>query len=216
MGEKANAPVPASVVAWVNASRNHAADRGNLAARTHGASERPVTTNVPLDLASLRAIKAYEADVLASMDILEDEGCAELEGRSVEKALRIACILAVSVDPVAPRITGELLDHAIRYVRYWTERTVFAVREHMHGSRFAQWQADVLRVIRAGGERGRTEAQICAYSRTFKGLEPRQRRSVLDALVSEGAIAFVEMPGGPSGRGPKRRTWLAVESETEL
>ncbi|MBA8886133.1 hypothetical protein FHW12_000324 [Dokdonella fugitiva] len=214
MGEKFATPVPPSVVDWINASRNHASDRGNLAARGHGAGERPTTTNVPMDLASMRAIRAYEADVLQSMDALDDEGIAELEGRSVEKVLRLACILAVSVDPATPRITADLVDHAVRYVRHWTGRTVQAVREHMHGSRFAQWQADVLRSIAKGGEKGRTERELARANALYNGLDLRQRRTVLDALVAKGDIAFVES-AGLSGRGRKRQAWVAVEAGDE-
>ena len=214
MGEKAIVPVPQGVVDWITASRTHAADRGNLTARAHGAGERPTLTDVPMDLASLRAIRAYEADVLKSMDALEDEGMAELEGRSVEKALRLACILAVSVDPVHPRITGDLQDYAIRYVRHWTDRAVLAVREHMHGSRFAQWQADILRRLKASGERGCTDRDLARYA-PFVNLDMRQRSSVMDALLSAGTVALVEGPGGTSRRGPKCRRWVAIEPEAD-
>lgn len=214
-GEKSSMPVPPAVIDWLNASRNHAADRGNLAARAHGAGERPNTTNVPMDLGAMRAIRAYEADVLKSMDALDDEGLAELEGRSFEKALRLACIMAVSVDPIAPRITADLVDHAVRYVRHWTARTVHDVREHMHDSKFAQWQTTVYNHIRLGGERGKTQAELIKNLPVFFGLEPHKQRAVLDALIASGRVAFVEGAGGPSGRGRKRMRYVAVEPQQE-
>lgn len=214
MGSRAQIQVPQSVIDWINQSRTHAQARGNLAARAVGASDRPILTDVLMDTASTSAVREYERDVLASMDFLEDEGLAELEGRNVEKALRLACILAVSVNPSEPRITRDLIDYAIRYTRHWAARTVDAVREHMHGSKFAQWQAEVLRVVRRAGEKGRTEREIGRASSMFLGLDLRQRKMVLDALQAQGEIAMVQSCG-LSGRGKKRIAWVAVEPDDE-
>lgn len=211
-GEPAPLVVPQSVIDWVQASRNVAASLGNLSAMSAGAGSRPVITSIPSHAGA--AFAAYERDAIASMDELESEGLAELEGRSVEKAMRIAAILAVSIDPLAPKITADLADWAIRYVRHWTARTVLAVRENMHGSKFAQWQADVLRTIRNAGAKGRTERELCLYLRTYDGLDLRQRRSVMDALAARGDVALVQS-SGLSGRGRKRAAWVAIEGEAE-
>lgn len=206
--------VPEAIIQWVQASRFHASERGNLAATDLGAGARQSPTPIPTDAAALAVLNAYSEEARQSMDALDDEGMAELEGRSAEKAMRIAAIVAVSVDPCTPRITEGIAEWAVRYVRHWTARTVDAVREYLHGSKFAQWQADVLRCIQRGGAKGRTERDLCHYLRAYKGLDMRQRKSVMDALLAEGTVALIEA-AGPSGRGRKRVAWVAVEPDSD-
>lgn len=209
-GTIAPAEVPAITVDWIKAVRTHQASRGNLAGVDAGADAKPTLTEIPIDAAACALFDAYDLECIASADELEQEGMAELEVRSVEKAQRVAMILAVSSDPFAPTIGRFEAQWAIDFVRHWTARTVRAVRENMHGGKFAQWQAEVRRVITKSGQKGRTESELARYSRTFDNLEPRQRRTVLDALASRGSIALVEIK---TIAGRKRAAWVAtVES----
>ena len=211
-GVPSNEPVPAVVVDWIQAVRTHQAQRGNLAAVDAGPDALPITTEVPIDQAAQAVFDAYMRETLTSADDLEQEGMAELEVRSVEKAMRIALSLAVSSDPFAPTITRMEAEWAVAYVRHWTARTVLSVRENMHGGKFAQWQAEVRRLIAKAGQKGRTEPELARYSRTFDNLEPRQRRMVLDALASRGSIALVEIKS-PAGR--KRTAWVATDESVD-
>ena len=211
-GVPSNEPVPAVVVDWIKAVRTHQAQRGNLAAVDAGPDALPVLTEVPIDRAAQAVFDDYMRETITSADDLEQEGMAELEVRSVEKAMRIALSLAVSSDPFAPTITRMEAEWAVAYVKHWTARTVLSVREHMHGGKFAQWQADARKFIAKGGQKGRTEAELPRYSRTFDNLEPRQRRMVLDALASRGSIALVEIKS-PAGR--KRVAWVATDESVD-
>jgi len=177
-----------------------------------GADAKPTLTEIPIDAAACALFDAYDLECIASADELEQEGMAELEVRSVEKAQRVAMILAVSSDPFAPSIGRFEAQWAIDFVRHWTARTVRAVRENMHGGKFAQWQADARRVIAKAGKNGRTDGELPRYSMTFNNLEPRQRRMVLDALVARGSIALVEIKT-PANR--TRKAWVATEEPTD-
>lgn len=203
---------PASVVGWLKSIRTHQQQRGNLGGVDAGPDAKPITTEVPIDRAAQAVFDAYMRETISSADLLEHEGMAELEVRSVEKAMRIALILAVSSDPYAPTITRAEAEWAVAYVKHWTARTVQAVRENMHGGKFAQWQAEVLRVVSNAGERGRTESELPRYSRQFNTLEPRQRRMVLDALASRGSVALVEIKS-PAGR--VRKAWVALDESVD-
>lgn len=203
---------PAEVVAWLKSIRSHQAARGNLAGVPAGPDAKPVLTDVPITPTAQAVFDAYMRDTIASADLLEQEGMAELEVRSVEKAMRVALILSVSFDPYAPTIGRFEAEWAVQFVRHWTARTVQAVRENMHGSKFAQWQADTRRVIEMAGKRGRTEAELPRYSRKFDALEPRQRRMVLDALSARGSIALVEIRS-PAGR--TRKAWVALDESAD-
>ena len=200
-------PVPASVVDWINAVRN--VGGGNLARVEPLAGEMPALISVPICQSAQEIFDRYTRETMHSADALEDEGMAELEVRSVEKAMRIALILAVARDPVAPVVIEEDAEWAVQFIAHWTARTVSDVRTHMHGSEFASWQAEVLRVIKRGSAKGRTEAELPRYSRTWTGLDLRQRKTVLDALSSGGLIALVEMKTG----GRARKAWVATEPQ---
>lgn len=205
--------VPDSVIEWCQAARLPAAS-GNLSHIDPAHDQVPVPRVVDFTADARTLFEAYEAECLGTMDDLESEGLAELQGRSVEKALRIALILAVSDNVAAPRIRDTHAAWAIQYVRHYTAQTVDAVRRHMHGSQFAQWRAEIMEIIRRGGERGRTERELAQYSRTFAGLEPRLRKSVFDSLKQDGHLEFVQVKT-TGGRGRARQAWVAIEAEDE-
>lgn len=217
LSDSSDEPIPASVIQWlhaVRAARQRLATHGNLATIDPGAGQRAIPIDVPTSSDAQRIWRAFELELIARQDELEDEGIAELDSRRLEQAMRLAVILAVSVDPDAPVISAGIAEWCVRYVRHLADQTLVAVRANMHDSKFSAWQADVLRCIRNGGEKGRTERDLCRTLRTFDGLEPRLRRSVLDALVAKGEIALVESTGA-SGRGRKRVAWVAIEEADE-
>lgn len=205
--------VPASLIQWCEAARE-ADDRGNLSGLDAAPDQVPMPRVVDFDADALRVLRDYEAEILREQESLDSEGLDEMQGRSREKAMRIALILAVGDDVTRPRIRAEHARWAIDYVRWTTSRTIEAVRAHMHGSVFGEWRSAILAVVRKAGERGRTERELAQHCRTFAGMEPRQRKSVLDALRSDGLIAYVESRSA-SGRGRPRQAWIAVEEDAD-
>lgn len=205
--------VPDSLVEWCRAVRE--GQGGNLSGLDMPADTVPVPRVVDFMPEARAAFRAYEAEVLAAMDRLEAEGLSEMEGRSVEKALRIALSLAVSDNVALPFIRLEHAEWAIAYVRYYTNQTIEAVRTHLTGSLFGQWCSATLEAIRKGGARGRTERELAKFCRPFAGLEPRQRAAVLKALADDGLAARVNLGQGPSGRGRERTAWVAIKGEED-
>lgn len=205
--------VPDSLIEWCRAVRE--GQGGNLSGLDMPADSVPVPRVVDFLPEARAAFRAYEAEVLASMDRLEAEGLSEMEGRSVEKALRIALSLAVSDNVALPFIRLEHAEWAIEYVRYYTNQTIEAVRTHLTGSLFGQWRAAVLETLRKAGPRGRTDRELSKFCRLFAGLEPRQRDQVLKALTDEGLAARVNLGKGPSGRGRERIAWVAIDDEED-
>lgn len=205
--------VPASVVDWCLTARRPAGE-GNLAGLDPAHDMVPVPHVVAFASDAQAAFAAYEEACLSAMDLLDAENLGELEGRSVEKALRIALILAVSDNVQAPRVRLEHAQWAIDYVRHYTAQTIAAVRKHMHGSQFAEWRAQILEVIAHGGVKGRTERELAMFSRTYAGLEPRQRKSLLDSLRADGLVAYAELKPA-SGRGRNRHAWVALDVTAE-
>jgi len=206
----ADLTVPGSIIEWCHAARD--AGGGNLSNVDLSADMTPLPRVVDFDAHASRAFDVYGAACVTAMDALDSEGLAELEGRSREKALRLALILALSDNPTSPMIRAHHAEWAITYVRHYTAQMIDAVRKHMHSSRFAEWRRVALDCIIAGGERGRTEREMVQYSRLFAGLDLRQRRMVLDALAQDGAAQLVEFT---SARGKKRQAWRALAPEVD-
>ena len=205
--------VPDSIVEWCRAAREGVA--GNLSGLDPAADHVPVPRVVDFDADAAALFRAYEAECLAAMDRLDPEGLAELEGRSVEKALRISLALAVSDNVVSPTIRADHASWAITYVRYYTAQTIEAVRRYMQDSQFGKWQAATLEALRRAGERGLTERELCRNCRPYAGLEPRLRKSVMDSLASQALAALVDMGKGPGGRGRNRKAWVALQEESD-
>lgn len=210
-GETPDLPVPDSFAPWVRGVR--ASRAGNLGQLIDPpASIDPAPIDVPSTPEALAVFRAYQVQLIAEMDALEAEGLADLQNRRAEQAMRIAVILAVSSNVEQPLITGELARWAVAFVGFHAGITLQAVRQNMHGSTFAKWQADVLKAIHQGGAKGRSERELIRLCRPFNALEPRQRRSVLDALLAAGRIQLSERAGQ---RGPKTKAWFAVEESEE-
>lgn len=201
--------VPETLVEWCRAVRE--GQGGNLTGLDTAPDQVPVPRVVDFTPDAKAAFRDYERANMAAQDALEAEGLAEMEGRSLEKALRIALYLAVSDNVAVPFIRSEHAAWAIAYVRYYTAQTIEAVRQHLTGSLFGQWRTTVADAIRRGGERGLTEREIARNCRPYAGLEPRQRKSVMDSLRSDGLVELVELGKGPSGRGRSRTAWIAIQ-----
>lgn len=199
---------PSSVVQWCQSAAGATAGEGNLAQLDLGPDKPPMPRVVPINSDAEQLLRAYEVDCIRSMEVLDREGLAEMEGRSVEKAMRIALLVAASVDLAYPVITGPIAHWAVQYVRRYTAQTVASIRTHMHGSLFGQWRAATLQAIEAAGESGATERELARASRVFAGLDPRTRKAVFDALIAEGLVQFVDLSAGKRGR--KRVAWVAV------
>lgn len=203
--------IPDSLVEWCRAART--AQQGNLTGIDLAADQIPVPRVVDLLPEARAAFRAYEQECIDAMDALDTESLAELQGRSVEKALRIALVLAVADNVATPFIRAEHADWAIDYVRHYTTQTIEAVRRHLHDSQFGEWCQCVLETINAGGEKGVTERELAKNNRTFRGMEPRLRGSVLNALAENGQACKVTS-GARTGRGGKARVaWVAGHEE---
>ncbi|NLA68296.1 MAG: DUF3987 domain-containing protein [Gammaproteobacteria bacterium] len=198
--------VPDSLTEWCRAVRE--GQGGNLSGLDMPADSIPVPRVVDFTPEAKALFRAFEVECNDLMDALEGEALGEMYGRSREKALRIALMLAVSDNVALPFIRKEHAEWAIDYVRHYTGQTVEAIRTHMTGSLFGQWRAATVEAIRRAGDHGLTMRELCRNSRTFAGLDPRQRDQVLKALADEGLIARRDSKG-PSGRGRTRSAYVA-------
>ena len=200
--------VPPAVLEWIATAR--APTSGNLSGLDLGPDIVPEPRMVGFTLDAEAMFGQFEAECVEEIRALDGDGLADMHGRSAEKAMRLALVVAVSVNATAPIITGDIARWCIRYVRHYTAQTVQAIRQHLHGSEFGRLRADVIESIRKAGERGRTEFELSRSCRAFASLEPRARRAVLDSLRADRLADYVSMGKGPGGRGKDRDAWVAL------
>lgn len=199
--------IPPAIEAWCKAARA-ARDTGNLSGMESSSME-PVTVIVEFSREAEEILLAYSTKLVADQDRLEKESEAlgEMVSRSREKSMRIAVILAASVNIDRPAVTAECMRWAVAYTQWATEQTLEAIQRHMNSSAFGILRAAVLAMFEKCGERGFTDGDLSTRSRSWRGTEPRMREQVLKALASEGHITLVEFP--KPANGPARKAWVS-------
>jgi hypothetical protein len=201
--ELITAAVPEHAVAWLQAVREPVG--GNLE-QIDAAGVAPGARTVPIEAAAMAAWRAYSADCLRAMNTLDDEGLAEIEGRSAEKAMRVALILAVSDSCEAPLIRASHVDWARDLVRFSTAQVLDAARRRLHASRFGKDVEEVARLIESAGAGGRTQRELAKSSRQWRGLTPQQQDNVIESLIRSGRARWHETKGA---RGRPRKALIA-------
>ncbi len=211
-GEPSDDPIPPCVIEWLQAVKTVRQRRstGNLAGIEPTARDSVTPIDVPCDARAKAAFDAFDRESMASQDAMEAEGLEELDARRFEQALRVAVIIAVSISPDEPRITLDVAEWAIAYVRHSAAITAQAVREHMHGGKFAKDKADILKCLTTAGDHGRTERDLDKLCAAWRNSTPQQRTAFLTALQKDGTARLADIPS-QSGRGRKRRAWVATD-----
>jgi hypothetical protein len=203
----ASSPVPEYAVAWLGAVRQPCG--GNLE-QVDAAGVSPTARTVPIEPAAMAAWRAYSGDCIRAMDKLDEEGLAEIEGRSAEKAMRVALILAVSDSVEAPLIRSAHIDWARDLVRFSTAQVLDAARRRLHASRFGKDVEEIARLIEAAGTSGRTQRELAKASRPWRGLTPQQQDNVIESLIRSGRARWHEMK---APRGPARKALVACHED---
>lgn len=119
---------PQQVVDWMKAVRVTAVVPGNLAG-TSLAELPPVTVEFPFAESCLPVMRAFEEELNAAKDKYESEGLDVLLGRTLEKALKVAMVVAKAVDPNNRQVLPEHLAWAIDYIRFYDMAMIRAVRK---------------------------------------------------------------------------------------
>jgi hypothetical protein len=205
----APATVPEYAVAWLQAVRQPCG--GNLE-QVDAAGVSPTARTVPIEPVAISAWRAYSGDCIRAMDKLDAEGLAEIEGRSAEKAMRLALILAVSDSVEAPLIRASHIEWARDLVKFSTGQVLAAARRRMHASRFGKDVEEVGRLIDMAANTGRTLRELSQSSRAWRGLTPQQQDSVIEALIRAGRVRWSETKGA---RGRPRKALISLGSETD-
>lgn len=166
---------------------------------------------VPIDDAARNVFDDFGRHLIKRQDALESIGLDVILGRTREIAMRVATILAVSVDVSKPVITDELAEWAVDYVRVAFERLVNTVKRNMAENRYDADRKRILDAIASEGERGLTHREL---ARALAGIPPRTRNEVLSDLTESGLISIVDRKTTSKGGRPARAI-VAIEPEDD-
>lgn len=131
---------------------------------------------------------------------------APLWGRAFEHANKIGLVMACtryrSGTELQEAAAGNGLEvdaqsagWAIEFVRAVLVHMEAEVATRVGDSDFDRLCQEALRVIESGGVKGRTEAELCRHSRSFRALEPRVQDQVMEALRRRAAVLTVRFEG---------------------
>ncbi len=195
---------PQSVVDWANAVRGTPERWGVV--HPDASPLRPKARILPFDTRTQALFADFEAECLRKMDEHESDGLAEMFGRSTEMAMRLSLLVALSTR--SETIGEEHARWAIEYTRFYAEKAVESLKNHVADSEFEAVMNAVLDAIRKAGPRGRTVREIVQQVRRFRALPVQMREQVLNTLHHAGEAVLMEFAPA-SGRGRKRQAWVA-------
>ncbi|WP_027709837.1 DUF3987 domain-containing protein [Zooshikella ganghwensis] len=188
--------VPENITKWVATIRENLA--GNLT--SHMPPEnKPAQNILVFEESALQRLKALDQEIIQKMDELEQFGIEVLLGRTREKAMRIALILALSVDPFAETITRQVTDWAIDYVRYHDYYMVDTVVNRVGGSSFETQLKECVHEIEKAKERGLTLYEI-GRNPSFSKMRGKERKEILDDICSRGHARLIQVAKPTGGR----------------
>ena len=175
----------------------------------------PTPIEVAMSQAAMELFRAFDDECVQKMDGYEESGLAEMFGRSNEIAMRLALVLACGCSASTPiTVEGPHAAWAIRYVRFYSTRTVERLKTSVSDNEFEAAKKQVYNLIANAYSRGLTENEINRTSRRFRGMTQRQQVELLNSMKFVGEIDRISSPP-PSGRGPVRNAWVAIGGDKE-
>lgn len=201
--------VPGNISDWARMARQTGSE-GDLAQCKTTHDVPPDAITIPFSKAANELFRQFEVWCLEQMDALEDDGLAEMHGRSNEMAMRLSLIVAISCE--SRTIQDDHAAWAIDYVRQLQEINIDQMRNNLADSPFAKLKNDVYSAILKAGEKGMTHRDINRAVHAYKGAEPRTQDMIMDALQRDLIVQWQEV-AGQGGRGRKRNAWVAVDPD---
>ena len=198
--------IPSNVVTWLAEVRTRNPSGGNLGSFEVCATDEPTPTVIPISSQAGAMFTAFERDNIARANLLDEEGIGEMVGRSTEIAMRLALIVAISLDQ--REVSADAAQWAIDYVRVHAERNIVQLREHLSDSPFDKLVKAIYHAIVRQGTRGATERDLGKLCRAWAAATTNVADAAIDRLKRTGRIVLVTMPA-PSGRGRNRVAWVA-------
>jgi hypothetical protein len=159
--------------------------RGNLTGATSGPQTAVVLTTVPMTDEARARFKALSGELTDELRAAAGTAFTAILARIGEIALKLALIVAVGNDPVAPVITIDDADWAIAFVRHYAQRAMEAVDRHVADTETEAHLKRLRELIRAAGANGITKSEL---TRGSQWLKSRDRDDIIQTLIESGDV----------------------------
>jgi hypothetical protein len=202
-------PVPQLVVDWAARIRSRYTGIVDLDCNPM----RVTAVIVPISSPAMALFDAFARECIQLMDEYEDDGLAEMFGRSNEISMKLALILALAREDVT--VSASDAEWATCYVRTYALRAVQRLKTFMADGLFEAAKKQVLNLLLKAGERGMTPNEVNRRSRLFRGMTQRQQTELLSSMAYLGQVQQIQFPSS-SGRGRPRFAWVAIEEPLDI
>lgn len=161
------------------------APSGNIAGLGNGLATMVDPMVVPMTPPAQDAFRALGTEVTRRLRAARGTRHTSILARIGENAAKLALVVAVGRDPVAPRIDLAEAEWAIDFVLHLAERTMRAVERHVADNETERNHKRILDIIRKAGGGGISKSDL---SRRSQFLDRRQRDEILATLTETGLV----------------------------
>lgn len=188
---------PQRIIEWCKTVHVSGAVQGNLA--DVNPSDMPATVvALEFDESCMPMMLALESELNDEKEASEGEGLDVILGRTMEKSMRLAMIVAKAVDANARKVLPQHLEWAIQYVRHYDLELIRSVRRERVDS---QTDADIKKAVKyiKAAKKYSKDARfgtICAqggmpHSKLLKlmAMSARQFKELMETATEAGVIS---------------------------
>ena len=161
------------------------AKKGNLAGKTADQNTAVNPMTVPMSEDARARFRQLSVELTQELRASAGTACTAILARIGENALKLALIVAVGRDPIAPQIDITATDWSIGFVRHYAQRTMEAVERHVADTETEAHLKRLKEIIRTAGAKGITKSEI---TRASQWLKSRDRNEILETLIESGDI----------------------------
>ena len=158
---------------------------GNLMGKISGDNTAVNPAIVPMSKEARARFAALSDELTQELRAARGTANTAILARIGENVLKLALIVAVGRDPLAPLIDLSAADWAIGFVRHHAKKTIEAVERHVADTETEAHLKRLKEIIRAAGAKGIIKSEI---TRASQWLKSRDRNEILETLIESGDI----------------------------
>lgn len=195
--------MPRRIIDWCE----HVNDRAHNDGLDDLSQEFPVYVTLPFSGEALALIREFNQWCVDLCDSLDEFGMDALPGRSKEMSMRLALIIAISIDHTANVISEEATRWAISYVKFSTEQTVTMLKMKVSASEHEGDKKSILEAIRKEKGQGVNWKEMQKRP-PFSGYKSKDLKEIIQSLIDAELIILDDVHSDKPGR--PRRAYIAL------
>jgi len=197
---------PITITNWVNYIRRYRNETDDVMRDNAEIDLNPIVLD--FDKESEELLQDFAREIVKRQDILERDNLEPLLSRSREKAMRLSLLCTLASNPDAKKITADITQWAINYVKYYDLLFIEACRDKVASSGNETKIKQVLSFIRSREQEGISKREVDRHE-LFRSMKSYEVKEIIERLINAGEIQEIEIKVGGKGRPTKR--FIAVD-----